>query len=174
MLVQHPLDAFWVEVTTLSSGRIQQDGHDQVFQFVPHPVPKRQREPLFRPIKNFPRHAQLFRELGEDVLLFLSPHLPFRWQAGDPFEQKMVKNWNSHFQRCEHTHPVDLRENVPRKVSLRIEIKYTAQRIVSRSFMEKSTHRAHWIHLSKGCDPEVIREKSHFPVEWLKRNAFYV
>src|SRR5580658_11302173 len=108
---------------------------------------ERQCESLFRPIENFPGHAQFSRALDQDVLLFLSSHLPCRWQARDPFEQKMVENWNPHFQRCKHAHPVNLRKNVPRKVSLRVEIQHTAQRIVSRSFVDNSTQRRHWVYV---------------------------
>src|SRR5580698_5081623 len=165
VLVQQSADSPRVEVTTLKRRRIQQDRRHPVLQFVPHPVPQRQRKSLLGPIENLLGYAHSSRQPGKNVLLPAPPHLPISRQTRDPLKKKMIKNRNSHFKRREHAHSIYLGKNVSRKICLGVEIQDATQPIVRRRSLEISAVGAHGISMPQSRCPELIRKNCHFPVE---------
>src|SRR5437899_3477053 len=105
MLFQQLAHAFGLEISALQCLLLQQDRHNQVLQFVPHPVHERQRKTLLRSVERLTRHAYSLGKLAENVFLLSSTELPLGGQPGHPFHEQVIENGHAHLKRSRHAHP---------------------------------------------------------------------
>src|SRR5437762_13086136 len=100
------------------------------------------REPLLMAIERFSRNPNALGQFPENIFLFVPAHLPLRRQPRDPLQKEVIENEDAHFERCRHAHTIYLGQNVARKISLRVEVKQLAYRIMCGSSIEISAKRA--------------------------------
>src|SRR5208337_3007584 len=95
-----------------------------------HPVLERKSESLLLAVESFPRNADAFGELEQDVFLLAAAQLPCGGEAGGPLDEFVVEDGNAHFERIQHAHAVDLGKDVADHVGFGIHVEKLADRVV--------------------------------------------
>lgn len=106
-------NALGLEISALQSTGLEQD-HEQVFQFVAHPVYERQSKSLLGAMKRLARYAHTLGQFAQNIFLRIAAQLPFRRQPSNPLDELVIKHRHTNFQRVQHAHPVDFGKNVGR------------------------------------------------------------
>src|ERR1700686_1539784 len=159
VLIDQSLYTAWIEVAPLKSSRLQQNRQDQILQFITNPVHQRERETLLGPVQGLLRYSDALGQFAQDVFLLSSTHFPFHRETCDPFHKKVIKKRNSHLQRGQHTHSIDLGQNVTDQVSLGINVQHLTDWIFGRGLIEIPVHRVFRITLRRKHLPELIGQE---------------
>src|SRR5215468_2748809 len=89
VLIQQLLHSLRLKVTPLHRAWLEQQFQQVSLQFPSHPMHKWHPKALFGSIENFPRHAEAFTELLQNVLFPPVSELPVRRQRCHPLQEHM-------------------------------------------------------------------------------------
>src|SRR5262249_38618504 len=123
------------KIPALQRARFEKD-HQHLPQLVAHPVNKWQGETLLLAIENFSRHTNAFGKFAQNVFLLVTVELPIDRETRSQLYKDMVKDRHAHLQRVQHTHAVDLGQDVGDHVGLRINVQKLANWVFRRGFSE--------------------------------------
>src|SRR5579862_4001935 len=105
--------------------------------YIPNPLAQRAAEPACErhgkphlwPIQDLPRQPP-FGGLLQQEFTFATADLQIRRQGSEPFDEKMIHQRLTHFERVRHARPIHLRIDVPHEVGLEIEVLNEGERII--------------------------------------------